>query len=297
VFRTKPIMASTTLTTTKQQAEINYEDIKSELGDGPARFFNQNERSFSKQLTSLTDEQRACYDTLKKRWEEKERGHSFPDNMYLRFARNSPGKTKFKTESAWKVMKKYDQRYLSMSATKLEEQLMTKTLFLPPNLHSKDGHDVFYMRPSLYHPKQTPTQTIIDNLAYCMQSMSETEKSETEGIAFLANMDSWTFDNFSVSYCMNFMMMLQGRIPVRVRLFLIVNPPSWFGKIWSIMKRMLTADFRKKVHMIPGDRLSEFLEEGFEEYLPDDLASGKASIDDMVTDFVAYRNFIESPSE
>jgi len=294
-------MTTTTPTTTKQPQQAqqrNYEDIQSKLGNGPARFVNPNERSFSQQLISLTEEQRSCYDTLKKRWEEKERGHTFPDHMYLRFARNSPGKTKFKADTAWKVMKKYDARYLNMSATKLEKQLLTKTLFLPPNLHSKDGHDVFYMRPSLYHPKQTPTQTIIDNLAYCMQSMTErSEKSETEGIAFLANMDSWTFENFSVSYCMNFMMMLQGRVPVRVRLFLIVNPPAWFGKIWSIMKRMLTADFRKKVYMIPGDRLCDFLEEGFEEFLPEDIALGKASIDDMVSDFVAYRKFIESPLE
>jgi len=194
-------------------------------------------------------------------------------------------------------MKKYEKRYLSISAVKLEEQLMTQTLFVVPNLHSKDGHDFFYMQPSRYHPKQTPTETIIDNLAYCMQVMSEKEKSETEGIAFLANMDGWTFQNFSISYCMNFMMMLQGRVPVRVRLFLIVNPPAWFGKIWSIMKSMLAADFRKKVHMIPGHRLSEFLEEGFEEYLPDKIASGKAPTDAMVSDFVAYRKFIESPAE
>lgn len=38
---------------------------------------------------------------------------------------------------------------------------------------------------------------------------------------------SWKMKNFSVSYCYQFMMMLQGRIPVRVRLFLIVNRTLW----------------------------------------------------------------------
>merc|ERR1711933_631799 len=94
---------------------------------------------------------------------------------------------------------------------------------------------------------------------------------------------------------MNFMAMLQGRVPVRVRLFLIVNPPSWFGKVWSIMKPMLAADFRKKVHMIKDNKLSEFLEDGFEKYLPDEIASGTASSDAIVSDFVTYRKFVENP--
>jgi hypothetical protein len=121
--------------------------------------------------------------------------------------------------------------------------------------------------------------------------------------------------NFSVNYCYQFMMMLQGRIPVRVRLFLIVNrtfasllrplprnsfshpsfqhfllmhlfqrrpplatttsyhlrfskqytAPGWFDKIWSIMKNMLAADFRKKVHMIRESQLPDFLADGYPE--------------------------------
>ena len=66
----------------------DYEEIKKQIGCGPARFFNQNERSFSDQLVSLTSDQKACYDNLKKRWETKDRGHTFPDEMFLRFARN-----------------------------------------------------------------------------------------------------------------------------------------------------------------------------------------------------------------
>ncbi len=196
-------------------------------------------------------------------------------------------------------MKNYDQRFLELNATALEEQLKTKTLFVVPQLRTKDpdSHDVFYMKPSRYWPQETSTKEIIDNLAYCMTTMvSSKEKNSKEGIAFLANMDDWSFSNFSISYCHNFMMMLQGRIPVRVRLFLIVNPPSWFGKIWSIMKTMLTSEFRKKVHMIPEKKLGEFLMDEYENFLPDDFTSGKASTDDMVNDFIAYRKFMEKES-
>ena len=59
------------------------------------------------------------------------------------------------------------------------------------------------------------------------------------------------------------------------------------------MKPMLASDFRKKVHMIPESQLDEFLEKGYEAYLPDDMSSGKAPTDDLVSDFIAYRKYAE----
>lgn len=126
-----------------------------------------------------------------------------------------------------------------------------------------------------------------------MSTMTEKEKACSEGIGFMAYMNDWKMQNFSVSYCLQFMQLLQGRIPVRVRMFLIVNPPGWFGKIWAIMKPMLASDFRKKVHMIQESDLKNFLAEGFESVLPDDVACGKASTADIVKDFVEYRMSVE----
>lgn len=285
------------------------EEVKNDLGEGPARFLSIAEKTFEEQLNLLTDEEKSCYDTLKKLWEERveekvSKGEKskhagielFPDPMYLTFARCSPGAKKFNSDTAFKVMKNYDQRFLKINATTLEKQLKTKTLFVVPGLKSKepDGHDVFYMRPSRYFPKEVSTETIIDNLGYCMSVMvASKEKNSTEGIAFLANMDDWTFTNFSISYCHSFMMMLQGRVPVRVRLFLIVNPPSWFDKIWRIMKPMLAKDFQKKVHMIKEDQLGDFLMEGYREYLPDDIKSGKVSTENIVNDFIEFRKYVE----
>lgn len=154
------------------------------------------------------------------------------------------------------------------------------------------------MYPARYFPAKTSTQEIIDNLAYCMNCMCETsEKDASEGIGFIAYMNDWHMSNFSVNYCYQFMMMLQGRIPVRVRLFLIVNPPGWFGKIWNIMKPMLASDFRKKVHMIQEADLNKFLQDGYETYLPDDMAQGKADTQALVEDFVAYRKKKEEASD
>jgi len=287
-----PVVAAGT--SMRERAVVGHEnEHKKALRDGHMRFAPTDERSFEEQLASLSPIERECFDNLKARWEKKDRGFAFSDAMYLRFARCSPGAAKFNEKTAWKVMKKFDSRYISLTAAEQETQLLTKTLFVVPGLKSKDGHDVFYMRPSRYFPNKTPTRAIIDNLAYCMGAMLEKEKASTEGIAFMANMADWDFSNFSASYCHQFMMILQGRVPVRVRLFLIVNPPSWFGKIWNIMKPMLAEDFRKKVFMIPCAELSDHLEANFEDKLPDDIEIGKVDTQRMVSDFIEYRKCIE----
>ena len=274
--------------------KLIYKDALKALGDGPMRFAPTDERTTAEQIAALSGEEKACFDELKERWNKKDRGHKYSDAMILRFARCSPGPKKFAVEPAFKVMKSFNPRYLELSAEKLEAQLMTKTLFVLPHLKSKDSHDVFYMKPARYWPKVTSTEQIIDNLVYCMESMVEKQKSCEEGIAFLANMNDWGFSNFSVSYCHQFMMTLQGRVPVRVRMFLIVNPPSWFGKIWNIMKPMLASDFRKKVHMIPETELHNFLAGDFKKDLPDDLECGGADTEGLVKDYVAYRKYIEA---
>jgi len=264
------------------------------LSDGPMRFAPKDERSLEEQLAALTPEEKECFDSLKQKWEEKHPEEKFSDEMYLRFARCSPGTKKFNEKAAWKVMKKFDKHYLEVKAADLEQQLLTKTLFPVPGLKTNEGHDMFYMRPSRYSPKEMTVKSIIDNLAYCMTTMVEKEKACTEGIGFLAYMNDWSMRNFSMDYCYQFMMMLQGRVPVRVRLFLIVNPPHWFDVIWKMMKPMLAADFRKKVFIIYEDELMEHLAAGAEEFLPDETKKGQANTDAIVQDFITYRKHVES---
>lgn len=263
---------------------------------GQERFApSKEERTIQEQIAGLSKEEKECFDNLKAKWADKYPDLGLDDAMILRFAYCSPGAKKFNEKTAWKVMKNFDRRFLNLKAVDLEEQLLSKTLFPIPGLKTLEGdHDVFYMRPSKYFPNKTPTKVIVDNLGYCMTSMQDgNEKNSREGIGFVANMDDWEMKNFSVDYCLQFMNMLQGKIPVRVRMFLIVNPPGWFGMIWRIMKPMLSTDFRKKVSVIPESELSNYLSKDFEDFLPDELADGRASTDDIVKDFIAYRKSVE----
>jgi hypothetical protein len=45
--------------------------------------------------------------------------------------------------------------------------------------------------------------------------------------------------------------------------------------------------------MIPESQLSKYLQENFEMFLPDDVRIGEASTENMVADFITYRQIIE----
>lgn len=60
-----------------------------------------------------------------------------------------------------------------------------------------------------------------------------------------------------------------------------------------MMKGMLSEEFAQKVHMIPESELSEHLMEGYQAYLPNDMATGTVDTDELVTDYVQYRVLLE----
>ena len=105
------------------------------------------------------------------------------------------------------------------------------------------------------------------------------------------------FSFFCLNSFLQFANMVQGKnLPVRVNLFLIVNPQPWFHKVWAIVRPMLSDEFASKVFMIPESQLSEHLRDGYEQFLPDEMAtsSGSTNTKQVVTDYIDYRIFLET---
>ena len=251
-------------------------------------------RPMGEAVRRLSPELSGTFFAIREKVDQLKLVYPFSDEQILRIATLQ----QFDVDKTVQALKRIDARQLNISAEELQPQLATLCLFpLPNGLSAKvnDVQDLFYMRPSRYFPSQTRCRTIISNLIYVMDTLYERHRNRHRKMGFIANMDGWTMENFSVSYCKQFMYALQGKIaPNHVDLFLIVNPPGWFDKIWNIMKPMLAAGFRKKVHMIPQSQLHEYLSDGFEEYLPDEFVGiGKAHVPQMVKDFVIFRKHHE----
>uniref|UniRef100_A0A7S3P7W7 CRAL-TRIO domain-containing protein n=1 Tax=Amphora coffeiformis TaxID=265554 RepID=A0A7S3P7W7_9STRA len=269
-----------------------YNDMLEILGEGPMRFGPVRPPLVVKDTLRKPSDLEA-YIHLKVAVEKNGLEEKFAENEIFRAALYH----NFNVEKTIKLLKRMDPLYWNISVTQLERQLQTQTLFpLPRKLTSKDKKikSFFYMKPSRFVPSEMHTSSIIVNLLYVMDSLDRSEDGKRQKIGFIANMNEWTADNFTIDYCRLFMEALQGkRGPVHVDLFLIVNPPTWFEKIWTIMKPMLSSGFRNKIHRIDERELGEHLGSGFQQYLPDELVSGNMDAAEAVEDFIRYRQFVE----
>ncbi|CAJ1967833.1 unnamed protein product [Cylindrotheca closterium] len=193
------------------------------------------------------------------------------------------------------ICQAYHQRYLHLTMTgDLLAQFQTRTLFPLTGLKTRDLKcNVLYMRPCRFVPEEMKTSNVIDNLCYVLNDLSQTKEECLNGVAFIANLEDWTMKNYSHDYCIQFMEALQGKmVPTKVELFLIVNPPRWFGRIWKVMKPMLSKSFSKKVHIIKEQRLGDFFMEGYEQYLPMEFEScGWRQTEEIVEDYIDMKQY------
>lgn len=182
-------------------------------------------------------------------------------------------------------------------------QFETNALFPLPGLKTKRGKsDVIYMRPSRYIPQQpndgeeqakSGPSKIIKNLCYVLNDLSDSEEKCRAGVAFVANMKGFTTKNYNEEYWLEFIEGLQGKlVPTRVNLFLIVNPPTWFGKIWNkTMRPMMSSAFAKTVHIVDSDEIRDYLADGYQAFLPKELDNGWRNTAELVEDYVDIKIF------
>lgn len=286
-------MSPTSMTKTDKQLQ---KELKEQLGRGPMRF-GPVRLACSIQVEvatkSLSKEQVKQFAGIQAEWEtihEKEaKQKGFSSAEILRVARFCA----FDKRRSLRMLKLANPHHFRLSAIELGGQLRTRTLFPCPGMKTREGYDVFYMRPSRYFPNETPTSLIIDNLVFVLDKMV-LQRMNSNGIAFIANMEGWTMSNFCIEYCRKFMYYLQGRaFPAKVDQFLILNPPSWFGKVWAVMKTMMTPSFRQKVHMIDNDDLLSYMDIDFEEYMPNEVRGGDVDTGSLVRDFVLFYQTLE----
>jgi len=100
------------------------EKMKEALPPGALRFApSKPERDIEEQLNDLAPSQRETFENLMDRWDERYRPQVMPDDVLLRFLRNS----QFDEKATWKVMRKFPKRYLTaLKAKNFENQLLSK---------------------------------------------------------------------------------------------------------------------------------------------------------------------------
>lgn len=88
------------------------------------------------------------------------------------------------------------------------------------------------MRPNAYIPKLLPYARIIMNLMFVLERVIQEPEVQQRGITFICDMRDWSWDNYEGQYAYNFFQTIQFIFPVFIAKFVLVDPPSWFSKVY-----------------------------------------------------------------
>ncbi|KAI8612051.1 CRAL-TRIO domain-containing protein [Chytriomyces sp. MP71] len=126
---------------------------------------------------------------------------------------------------------------MRLSIVHVHAFLLTGILEVLPNVKDRDGLPIVYMRPNSYLPGVIPWQHVVNALVYLLEFLTTTDETAAKyGFTFICDMKDWGWSNFGTSYAANFFAILSGRFPVRIRKFILVNPPSIFPLVWKVMR-------------------------------------------------------------
>jgi len=189
-------------------------------------------------------------------------------------------------------------RMESKLATQLEKQMF----FPVPGLRTRDGRsEVIYYKPSLLVPSDSPFSIpmMIQNVCYVYNDMNRTEEQCRNGVVILVDMAGYSMKNYSGEASKSVMAAIQGQVvPCEVSQFLLINPPKLLVKLWKLSKAILSSSFRKRTRIIKGKvQLSDFLMEGCEEYLPEEIELKGRKASEMVEDYIDLKKYDENPAE
>jgi len=171
---------------------------------------------------------------------------------------------KFNPDRALSMLQNYNEWSLQIGLPYLNiktvRALLESEVLLFPKALDKQGRTIMYMVPGRYFPNKTPVDELMRLLVYLLERAIDSEQTQKEGFTFVANMKDWGWSNFSTYYARTFFDTLQNRFPARVGLFLIVDPPSWFSLIWSLIRPMMSRKFAAKVNLPRSDMLEQWIE-------------------------------------
>jgi len=179
----------------------------------------------------------------------------------------------------------------------LLKQIEVCALFPLSGLKTKrENSEVCYFRPSRFAPQVNNTALLIKNMCYVLNDLSSTKEQCQNGVTFLANMKSYSTKLYDEHFWLELLHVLQGNvIPTKISLFLILNPPTWFGRFWKciVLKANMSPEFYKKVRVIESEDLVDYFHEGYRSYLPEDAGHGWRETSEIVEDYIDRRLFID----
>lgn len=186
------------------------------------------------------------------------------------------------------IAEKFDDPHLHLRMEgELLEQFESLVVFpLPGPLTKNNKHEVVYFQAARHFPSETDTDLLIKNMCYVFNDMSLTEEQCRNGVVLIADLNNWTFKNFTNECANQFLNAMQHQVPTKVAFVLVVNAPKWFPKTWKVLKKMVAPSFAKRFIILKQtSELNDYLMDGYENYLPTEMGYWRDSAE-ILEDYI-----------
>lgn len=266
----------------------------------------------SRQLASLTAEQRIVYGNLKSTWQtEQQRAQPqlqqdpvttpapqkqppLEDALVLRVARFCD----FDFARALDTMKRLRPKHWNSTVRDVSKELKaSQACVILPGLTTQAARDVVYVY--LSRLTQTtcpdPLRVLTYTLNACYQRYSDPAECK---LALIINLQGYHIsdEGFQFHEWVSLLELLQGQAgPIKATRLLLVNAESEFQQAWDthLVKHCQDA-FQWRLSFVPdGLELMKYLNPESEQYMPTDFPQGSCRVKDLVRDFCDYRRELE----
>jgi len=146
----------------------------------------------------------------------------------------------------------------------------------------ESGRGLLFADPSKLDPTKYEREMMVRVLWYILHAALENESTQQKGIIIMAHPRHAKFSNLDRTLMKMNVDSLRGCLPVRLSVFYIVHPPSFFKLIFPFIKLIVGSRLKQRIKLCSGtdeNVLNNFKEFGIsEESLPTDIG-GKYQLD------------------
>eukprot|EP01130_Rhizamoeba_saxonica_P003382 TRINITY_DN1430_c0_g1_i1.p2 TRINITY_DN1430_c0_g1~~TRINITY_DN1430_c0_g1_i1.p2 ORF type:complete len:243 (+),score=68.19 TRINITY_DN1430_c0_g1_i1:377-1105(+) len=165
-------------------------------------------------------------------------------------------------KSCWKWRVENDYETFPFWSDIPHQMFESGAFFAIPGNRTLDGQAIFYIKPSLWFPKQIDLQMLTDWIAYSngVGNYFDNMDCHRNGLVMIEDLSGMTMQNVDMKMQKKFNKSLMDNFPFRIKAIYMLHPPAILRGIMAVGKFFMKKKIRDRLHVIEPETLYEIID-------------------------------------